>query len=101
MALAPVADPAFSRKVDGHATGRDPGATISGARNGRGASAPPGPSSSSALHRHSVGALTSGTAFPVTAPAFAFACGCRISPGRSPLVVELSNDLGAADVDMA
>ena len=35
MALAPVADPAYSRKVDGHATGRDPGATISGARNGR------------------------------------------------------------------
>jgi hypothetical protein len=55
-------------------------------RMGRGASAPPGPSSPGALHRHSVGALTSRAAFPVTASAFAIAC-LRHSPcpsGRRP-----------------
>jgi hypothetical protein len=42
-------------------------------RIGRGAPAPPGPASPDALHRHSVGALTSRAAFPVTASAFAIA----------------------------
>ena len=51
------------------------------APNGRGASAPPGPSSPGALHTHSVGALTSRAAFPVTASAFAIAC--MRSRGRS------------------
>jgi hypothetical protein len=39
--------------------------------SGRGASAPPGPSSPVGLHRQSVGALTSGAAFPLTASALA------------------------------
>lgn len=43
-------------------------------RSGRGAAAPPGPSCPGVLHRHSVGALTSCAAFPVTASAFAIAC---------------------------
>ena len=43
-------------------------------RSGRGASAPPGPSSPGALHRHSEGALTSRAAFPVNGLAFGIAC---------------------------
>ena len=35
---------------------------------------PPGPSCPGVLHRHSVGALTSRAAFPLTASAFAIAC---------------------------
>jgi hypothetical protein len=44
----------------------------------------PGPSSPGALHTHSVGALTSRAAFPVTASTSAIACFRHLCPHRIP-----------------
>jgi hypothetical protein len=76
--VAHPAQPAFSQKapVPDHPTVRTGPDRAPRARifMPRGASAPPGPSSPGALHRHCVGALTRRAAFPVAASALATAC---------------------------